>query len=82
MPNIEIPTPDGFFDQYLSSSEPEAVPEGYKTVDELSAQYSAPRTTIEARMHSLITKGLVARKKFRIQSNGKTVNVWHYGPPG
>lgn len=79
MPNTNIPTPEGFFDQYFSRER--EVPDGFMTVGQMAERYGAPRSTISSRMQALLDAGEVRRIYVKSpDSRGRMVETAYYGP--
>lgn len=79
MPDIHVPTTDGFFDQFFPKEE--TPPEGYRTIDQLSIEYSCPRKTVQDRLDKLVRDGKMEKRQYMIKTQTGMKGIWHYGPP-
>lgn len=79
MPNTEIPTPDGFFDQFFAPEE--TPPPSFRTLKDISQAYGVTIDVARTRMERLEAQGLVEKRQFVATStNGRRIPMWHYGP--
>ena len=62
----------------FDSGQPEVVPDGWMTINDMALHQKVSTTTINSRVQRLLHSGEIQRKKFNIWTGRQVGGVWHY----